>query len=1174
MNFDISSIPDYSAFQKLAAALWQKDNSFNGAAIMVGAGFSRSFAVNADKSCKMPLWMDFSKVMSNELGSNSIDPLRLAEEYSAYFGKQALYDLIKKELKDASWLPSEVHSSLLKLPWSEVLTTNWDTLLERAAGKIHEPVYNIVLKQEDLSNARSPRIVKLHGTIDLSRELVFTQEDYRKYTQYNAALVNFARQVFIENELCLLGFSGDDPNFLQWAGWVRDHLEIHSRRIYIVGALNLSAAKRKYLESINVAPIDLSGLVTHCRDHDEKHLIANKIFIDALGKSKPKQMWEWEPATNLNDKSTSSEKIEKANRDSEIGAELLKNQLTRLEADRLSYPGWLICPPTKHHLLKGQIRNPFPTEKNLSKMSPPDKAKILYESAWRHQVSFEPLSMSFAKELFELIKSHEASDLEEKKKLEIAVIILINSRYFDNADYDSINNELIENLNEDRKNDIIYFQSLIARDEFDCISLSKLIQEISAEDPMWKLKKASLLAELGEFDKGEELISSAYKDLLEQYRRNPNSVYVFSRLAWVHWLKRGIDMWVSEKEIEEFPSKYQDLKCSPWDHIEWLGKKVSKSLEKQKQQTIEPSFEPGYYRDNSKSLRFSSETHPYILLEKFSSEIGIPLKWNNINFLTDSASKITELEDLDDKRRSVLAIRAASAETSEIIKKNFSRIKVALLSDNDVEFLSKSCLQAINYWVEGCSLKSSMSKTYSAERLRVFIEVLARLSVRADKEKAKEYLQLAISLAKNPALQNYWLFGVIKGLIGSTLNSIPEETKDGMLLEILSFPLKKELNFNSTADWPNPIIKPKSDRVENAVLDNRIDEIIESLVFGSPENAPALLRLIPLMERGFLKAIEMDKIADKIWGINPDYKVLPETGLLQSALLVLPKRNADMARARVWREIFENIDNRIFDKNFLSSMLGVYRSKLENENLKARQAASIFEKLISWRKEIQDDDVFMFSYSDQNGLAKLIGQVLSNSIVPSLHRKSINEKNFEKLKNFYLEVDTPEVIEAFVYFAVANRSFAISVEKIIRQGLQSKDANRLASSAHAILAWRNIEKSEAVNRLVSRLLYLIEFSRLPGLSALLWTAREMHEKGYFSKAEKKMLSETLPLIFDDSSYGNIPPSSYESVSVSLVRAECVKFARNLSNDDRIENSELKRILMEAKKDALPEVRFA
>jgi hypothetical protein len=148
MSNDILSLPDYPALKKLAGALWQEDSTFHGAAVMVGSGFSRSAASTGDVIKKLPLWNDLSKVLTEELGTHTTDPLRLAEEYSAYFGKQALHELIKKEVNDAAWKPSELHESLLRLPWTDVLSTNWDTLLERASKNVHQPVYSVVNRPE------------------------------------------------------------------------------------------------------------------------------------------------------------------------------------------------------------------------------------------------------------------------------------------------------------------------------------------------------------------------------------------------------------------------------------------------------------------------------------------------------------------------------------------------------------------------------------------------------------------------------------------------------------------------------------------------------------------------------------------------------------------------------------------------------------------------------------------------------------------------------------------------------------------------------------------------------------------------------------------------------------------------------------------------------------------
>ncbi|CAG9183849.1 SIR2 family NAD-dependent protein deacylase [Cupriavidus pinatubonensis] len=342
MSTTITELPDYPAIKKLAAALYRFDANHHGAAIMIGAGFSRSAATHVGGQRKIPLWGEFTGKLARELYAkdeswNFIDPLRVAEEYRTYFGQGALNDRIRFEIDDSAWRVGPLYDALLTLPWGEVLTTNWDTLLERAASNVHSPYYTSVTKPSDLAWARSPRIIKLHGTIGVTETFIAAQEDYRTYPQQFAAFVNVARQVFIENELCLLGFSGDDPNFLQWSGWVRDHLGDHARKIYLVGALDLSAAKRKQLESMNVAPVDLFSIVAHLDDRDLRHQEAIAKFLEALtseGQSRVRPQ-DWQPTSLYTGEPNDHPRMYQ---EPSYGASLLSAQITTLQKDRLAYP--------------------------------------------------------------------------------------------------------------------------------------------------------------------------------------------------------------------------------------------------------------------------------------------------------------------------------------------------------------------------------------------------------------------------------------------------------------------------------------------------------------------------------------------------------------------------------------------------------------------------------------------------------------------------------------------------------------------------------------------------------------------------------------------------------------------------------------------------------------------
>ena len=841
---------------------------------MIGAGFSRIAAKTGDVSKKLPLWADLSSALEQDLSSSdSTDPLRLAEEYFAFFGKQALHDLIKKEVNDAAWIPGDMFKTLLELPWSEVLTTNWDTLIERAAMEVHQPVYSVVSRQEELASASAPRIVKLHGTINVTEDLVFTQEDYRRYPQKHAAFVNFTRQVFIENELCLLGFSGEDPNFLQWCGWVRDNLTTHARRIYLVGALQLTSAKRKYLESMNIAPVDLWNLVSEYDNHDTRHAKATEEFLKTLNNLKPKQSWEWS-TTRLLRSTVKMEEHNKTTRDPSYAASLLERQIPILASDRESYPGWLVCPSGKRWQLQTQLEDPYPNHQNISRLAPDSRAKLLYEIAWRHSLTYEVTPPWLVQEFLKFCDPASPCILSKKQQLEIALQVIKSVRWFDNGSEDvSIERAATTILRNnvcywpESADELIFHQAIMARDRFDYQGIERTIDKISGVDPVCKLKKAALLAELGRFDEGETLIAEAYRELLGHYRNNRNSIYVLSRLAWAHWLLRGAQMPNSDKPFEIFPSSYKEWLCDPWDHIADIKETISKAIDQQqKQQVIEPLFEPGHYKDNSNSVTFSNVIHPILLIEGVSNSTGMPLRWDIVSFLVEPASRLVGLNDVDDMHRFSLAIRTADSGTADVLEKVFSRIQVARIPQNQAGHLLDLCIEAIKYWTTQRSTGTQAQQGHALGRLRVFIEVLARLLVRATPEQAQNAFRLAMELGKIVSLRHIFLFDELRHLIQYALESIPDLQHHVLLLDALQFPLQVEIEIPGHREWPNPVITHPGKRHLNTALERRIDEIIDRIEPCSPASAPALLRLLPLIEGDFLTGKEKQKIAEKIWG--------------------------------------------------------------------------------------------------------------------------------------------------------------------------------------------------------------------------------------------------------------------------------------------------------------------
>ncbi|MCD4503092.1 SIR2 family protein [Chromobacterium piscinae] len=1213
----ISDLVDYAAVKKLALALHRRDENHQGAAIMVGAGFSRSAASHVDGKKKIPLWGDFTRKLALDLyGSeqtlNFVDPLRVAEEYRAYFGQAALNDRIRSEIENDAWGVGPLYKSLLTLPWSEVLTTNWDTLLERAASEIHSLYYTTVTKPSDLAWAPSPRIVKLHGTIGVTDTFTAAQEDYRTYPDRFASFVNFTRQVFIENELCLLGFSGDDPNFIQWAGWVRDHLASHARKIYLVGALNLPAARRKQLELTNIAPIDLWPLVSHIIDPDVRHRVAIEKFLQAMkdeGEIHPRPH-TWDLKSRI--EGLNSEDYMRSIEEPKFGAELISKSLDDLRRERELYPGWVVCPLESKWRLKGQINLPYLNVKSLTLLTVESREKVLYEIAWRYGLTFDYISPWLESALFDVASLNSPSGISEKHQVEIAIVLLHQIRLSSLGSVTE-NPLAIERANSlvlilekqaqyfpDCKAELAYYHALVARDQLDYEKLSQVVGDVSGVDPMWKLRRAALLMELMRSDEAIQLISAAYKELLEKHRCDRQSVSIVSRLLWAYWMLDAIkvDSLVSERDsLPTFVEmKYREWKCDPWSWIDEISSMARKQQDKYlvRRSPIEPQFEKGHYRDRSDEPSENEGFSEVLFLDGLSRVCGIPLRAVNrslhINLLAGNAEKLV-VHGGATLRHSNLTLLIRSALSDDSISKNaiFGRVSIASLDNKIINKLFHQVLSAIKYWVNQRIAGSDECKRNSLDKLQVLIEVMARLTVRLPPSQAIEMFNYAVSLACQADVQHHVLLKSLKSLMRNALDSIPMESKKELVSVVLNFPLR------SDRDWPNPIVDNPGVREYSVAISNGIAKLINAIeVNEGDDKAGPLQRLLPLVyEHEYLTEVELNELECAIWGEEPDYENLPKIGLFPHVLLLLPSREKEKVECLVRNAYYGNV-NTVLDLtkgelrvwpspeigNACSLFLGMANAAL-NKRLKLRpdasQALAMFNYLVQWRYTCQSGGRYEFDLDSKRELAKCIGHALSHAIVPSLAPEERNNLQFKKLQLLYSEVDGAEsLLPAFVHFCRIDTEVRETVSKMIQASLRSMSQERVCHACAAMREWLSVldlDSELEFNRLKMMVILLIESGRMVGMQHLLDLVRILLEMEHVESDLRKRLCEAIPIVFDLVSYDRVDSNDFVAVVASIIRVECVKVAHCLNRADDADQG-LKELIARAEIDPLPEVRFA
>lgn len=114
-------------------------------------------------------------------------------------------------LDDPTVNPSEVHQYIAALPFSPIVTTNWDSLLERAFEKLQRP-YVRVVHDPDIAYTREgvTTVVKLRGSVEQPESLRVSVDDLLKLETEKPELFAYLSHTANIRTLLFLGFDFGD----------------------------------------------------------------------------------------------------------------------------------------------------------------------------------------------------------------------------------------------------------------------------------------------------------------------------------------------------------------------------------------------------------------------------------------------------------------------------------------------------------------------------------------------------------------------------------------------------------------------------------------------------------------------------------------------------------------------------------------------------------------------------------------------------------------------------------------------------------------------------------------------------------------------------------------------------------------------------------------------------
>jgi len=834
-----------------------KSTEYGRVAVMIGAGFSR----NADKFSpqipNFPLAWDLGKIFFSKLhpeydfskADEEIDFGQnfdiYAGEYSKKFGKGELHSLLIKSIPDEKYLPGEIHELLLSLPWSDIFTTNYDTLLERTLLKIYDKKYDIIKTTTQIPLKSKPRIVKLHGDIP-SNSFIITEDDYNDYKKKYGAFQNLVQQSILENVFCLIGFGGTDNNFTRWKQWVTSNLGEHSPPIYLCGVLDYSDEKRAKFESQNIKIVDLGPLFPKEKfiDRNARHKIAIEWFLKSLAVSKPNNRLNWPDLTRQevtpikNPLATPLCPLSPQQLFQDLKyIHLVSNSQTikqdieqycknwRIERDL--YPGWILAPKNSRTIIwentKGAIK---PILENISIFEFPTNLNVLHELSWRLEICLTPLFSNVAEtceseikkinpfpDLIEISESiinpkkeefrANSWDVISRQWIELVFSLVRHYRQSnDLVEYHFWINKLekIFALDLNWKNRWYYEKCMFALFQLNQEDLRRQLDAWSIDDdhPEYQIKKAGLLSELGELEKAKSIAEHALKTIRLHIHSNREDFYLLSLEGWCLQLLQSIERnrFSGKNKNRDYRERWEQLakyKCDPRIELEKFTASVSiPKPQKQPEHERKRGFDPGVITQTY-HMGFEPDIVrdlPAFAFLKMTENVGVPLVCGSVWFNKEISFAADWIEKYDPLW--AMSIIARSVD-SKIVDHKFHRLAILQI---DEKIFDEYYNLAIN------SLRQSLSDYYrnghnkdfdnslSYRQISIQMELLSRLSIRLQDNHLEELLDIAINIYKSqknaPRIDFYDRIGTLFKRVSHTISKKILLEKIG---ELISLPI-------------------------------------------------------------------------------------------------------------------------------------------------------------------------------------------------------------------------------------------------------------------------------------------------------------------------------------------------------------------------------------------------
>lgn len=1027
------------------------DNLINShAAVMVGAGFSKNAKrVNENIKAQFLDWNQLADKFceklygkENQKDTRYLNPLSLAQEVEDVFGRTALNQLLYTSVPDNEYVPGDVHIKLMQLPWKDVFTTNYDTLLERTCEFVTNRRYNVVVCKDDLiKSANTSRIIKLHRSFPSHRPFIITEEDYRKYPHDFSSFVNTVQQALLENTLCLLGFSGDDPNFLNWIGWIRDNLgKENCPKIYLISHKGESQTKIKRLQNKNIEIITLDD-VWPGLNYTESLIRFLEYMNERVTKKKDIESWiDIESIYDL-DKMT----IRECN--------------SILNVAHRNYPGWIVVPWDKRDTMSYIFDRLQWKIKELHKQQD-NELEFIYEYVWLHDIYGRPLEKFQVNTIIDILqRNEELKDINEYTFIQLQILQYYRENN-NTEEWDKLE-EVLKNkkLTDDASNKFIYEKCMKFLYDLEISKLKEQLElwNLSENEYKWNLRKCGLLAEVGELHNAKDLAQKELylirNQILQDKRGNNHKLLsIESCLTFlVNYIQFTMNIWEnSGKDRYETEIGKQNGKNFIWkEENEKYEIYLTENYIYKQAYTITSSFDLGRI---TKSIMAGEDKELRKSLEflRFREATGVPFRISNSTHSQGVEGAVKRLQRYNPFLAMNMAIRSNNEKLVEYI---YNRSSLLKYSQEEVDDICKNYIKILYGIIPVVKNENWFNPSNVCEfAAMVLPEALSRLCSRASLDSIDCIIELLYQIYSSGKDK---IFKGLNHLMRRAILALNSQQQLERLEVFLKFPLC-EIEQTSRLEYIDPINLLK--RPDNLGVFSNVNYLDELIGEFKQENKRERVigRLVGLCQIVEIPSDYKEKVENIIWDKCDGYGLPEISGYYKYALLNLPNNEERYVERKLIHYIMYELNKKSIENICNRETICLECSELARRSLigieQIDELIAIADKIIDTNKEefdrknpLDDEDRCKYQITL---LLEVIGRVIMKNKVESIELT-------EKVKVLYSKASENGIPCALLEYVVKGVDKSNWLSK-----LMSVDANIVINFLNACIILQQISENE------------------------------------------------------------------------------------------------------------------